>query len=135
MTARSASPTNDEVRHAIATLTDTTGKPPSVLALAKYCGIANTTFRRQYPQITAELKSDCSTEPGRQDDQHSSPYQELKNRNAKLRREVENLHANLELAAANIQRLTLEVHRLRQERDEASRVTSITRARQQRDTR
>ena len=37
---------------------------------------------------------------------------------------------HLELAVANIQRLTLENHRLRRERDEATRVTPITRARQ-----
>ena len=102
------------------------------LQIAKHLGLANTTFRRQFPDIAADLSRIRSTEPDHEGDQHSSPYQELKQHNAKLRRDIEELTTHLELAVANIQRLTLENHRLRRERDEATRVTPITRARQRR---
>lgn len=132
---RSPLPTHDEVQEAITALTQATGKPPSTLALAKHLVIPNTTFRRQFPHITAGLNNARLTELAPQDDQHSSPYKQLQKQNAQLRRELEELHTHLRIAAANIQRLTLENHRLRRERDEASRVTPITRARQQRQPR
>ena len=131
MRPRSPLPTHDEVQEAITALTQATGKPPSTLALAKHLGIANTTFRRQFPDITTDLSRAPSSELAPQDDQRPSPYKQLQKKNAQLRRDIEELNTHLRLAAANIQRLTLENHRLRRERDEASRVTSITRARQQ----
>ena len=132
MNRPAALPTRDEVHHAITAITESLGKPPSTLALAKHLGLANTTFRRQFPDIAADLNRIRSAEPGPENVQHSSPYQELKQHNAKLRRDIEELTMHLELAAANIQRLTLENHRLLRERDEATRVTPITRARQRR---
>lgn len=130
MTPRSAMPTDVEVQQAIATLTELTGKAPSTLALAQHLGIANTTFRRQFPHLPVHLsraRRSEGSDPGRS----SSPFDHLKNENTQLRRQIEDLNTHLELAVANIQRLTLDNHRLRQERDEAFRVTSITRARQQ----
>jgi len=132
VTRRAALPTPEEVHDAITAITEALGKPPSTLALAKHLGLANTTFRRQFPDIAADLNRIRSTEPGHEDFQDSSPYRELKQHNAKLRRDIEELTTHLELAVANIQRLTLENHRLRRERDEATRVTPITRARQRR---
>lgn len=132
MTRRAALPTPDEVHHAITALTETLGKPPSTLALAKHFGLANTTFRRQFPDVAADLSRFRSTEPDHQDAQDPSPYQDLKRHNAKLRHDIAELTMHLELAVANIQRLTLENHRLRRERDEATGVTPITRARQRR---
>lgn len=132
MTRRAALPTPDEVHDAITAITESLGKPPSTLALAKHLGLANTTFRRQFPDIAADLSRTRSTELGHEDVQHSSPYQVLKQHNAKLRHDIEELTMHLELAVANIQRLTLENHRLRRERDEATRVTPISRARQRR---
>jgi len=132
MNRRAALPTPDEVHDAITALTEALGKPASALALAKHLGLANTTFRRQFPDIAADLRRIRSTEPGREGAQDSSPYQELKQHNAKLRRDIEELTAHLELAVANIQRLSLENHRLRRERDEATHVTPIIRARQRR---
>ena len=131
MNRRAALPTPDEVHDAITALTEALGKPPSALALAKHLGLANTTFRRQFPDIAADLRRIRSTEPGREGAQDSSPYQELKQHNAKLR-DIEELTVHLELAVANIQRLSLENHRLRRERDEATHVTPIIRARQRR---
>jgi hypothetical protein len=132
MNRRAALPTPDEVHDAITALTEAHGKPPRTLALAKHLGLANTTFRRQFPDIAAGLRRIRSTEPGREGAQDSSPYQELKQHNAKLRRDIEELAVHLELAVANIQRLSLENHRLRRERDEATHVTPISRARQRR---
>lgn len=132
MTRRAALPTRDEVHDAITAITATLGKPPSTLALARHLGLANTTFRRQFPDIAAELNRIRSTESGNEDAHGSSPYQELKHHNTKLRRDIDELTTHLELAVANIQRLTLENHRLRRERDEATHVTPITQARQRR---
>jgi hypothetical protein len=129
MTSRAALPTDAEVQEAIIALTEETGKP-STLAVATKLGIANTTFRRQFPSITADLGRNRRSDGTLEDDQPSSPFHELKKQNTQLRREIENLKANLELAVANIQRLTLDKHRLQQERDEAARVTPISRARQ-----
>lgn len=132
MTPRPDTPTETEVQEAIASLTEATGKPPSTLAVATKLGIANTTFRRQFPSITAELGRIRRSDNAPADVQPSSAFHELQKRNAQLRRDLEDLNVNLELAVANIQRLTLENNRLRQERDEASRVTPISRSRQHR---
>ena len=56
MTRRAALPTPDEVHDAITAITEALGKPPSTLALAKHLGLANTTFRRQFPDIAADLR-------------------------------------------------------------------------------
>ncbi|MEE6168584.1 MULTISPECIES: hypothetical protein [unclassified Mycolicibacterium] len=130
--SRASQPSLDEVHHAIAAITEATGKAPSALAVAKQLGLANTTFRRQFPDITATLTRNRSTERRAQDAPQSAPYEKLKQHNAKLRREIAELTEHLDLAIANIQRLTLENHRLRRERDEASRVTPITEARRRR---
>ena len=130
--SRTSPPSLDEVHHAISAITEATGKAPSTLAVANQLGLANTTFRRQFPDIAATLTRNRSAQRGSQSAPQSAPYETLKQHNAKLRREIAELTEQLDLAIANIQRLTLENHRLRQERDEASRVTPITEARRRR---
>jgi hypothetical protein len=49
VTRRIALPTLDEVRTAIAHLAEATGKPPTVVVLAHHLGLANTTFRHNFP--------------------------------------------------------------------------------------
>lgn len=77
------------------------------------------------PDIAATLTRNRSIDRQHQGAPHSAPYENLKQQNAKLRRDIAELTEHLALAVAIIQRLTLENHRLRQERDEASPVSSI----------
>ncbi|WP_405110587.1 hypothetical protein OG559_30735 [Micromonospora sp. NBC_01405] len=51
----------------------------------------------------------------------------LRRENARLRRDNENLSVNLEVAIANIQRLTLQAHQLREALEHASGVTRLPR--------
>ncbi|MFJ2377141.1 hypothetical protein ACIOZL_31090 [Streptomyces sp. NPDC087769] len=48
-------PSRADVSAAVDALTAETGRAPSVLALATRLGLANTTFRRNFPTICAEL--------------------------------------------------------------------------------
>jgi hypothetical protein len=102
-----------------------TGRRPSVLALARRLGVANTTLRRRFPAICAELA------PGRVT-AAAAPATDrtvtnLRQDNARLRRDNDNLAANLELAIANIQRLTLEANDLRVALEHARGVTHLPR--------
>jgi hypothetical protein len=56
-------PSRDEVLAALAKLqadAQGTGRQPAVLALARQLGLANTTFRRNFPDITADLASQAT---------------------------------------------------------------------------
>ena len=103
-----------------------TGTRPSVLALARQFGLANTTFRRHFPEIARQLTdaraSPAAHTPG---PRPVSRYDTLIARNARLRRANQNLTAQLKLAAAQIQWLALESCRLRQELEGATGVTRI----------
>jgi hypothetical protein len=113
---------------AVALLTDTGGKPPTVLSLARHLGLANTTFRRHFPDITAELShqrtASAPTNPAA-----VTAFQRLHGDNARLRATNQNLAEHLDLAMANIQRLTLENQRLRHELEAAVNVTHLSRRR------
>lgn len=121
MTRRTALPNHEDLQLAIKQLTEATGKPPTVLALAGRLGLANTTFRRNYPEVTADLIRQRSTLPARRHDDSTTTFERLRRENARLRSTNHHLAENLELAIANIQRLTLDNH----QRLEAT--TSITR--------
>ena len=124
MTRRTILPTVDDIRLAIHDLTEATGKPPTVLVLASRLGLSNTTFRRHFPDITADLKQRRSCDPASAADAVSR-FDELKRDNAALRRENRQLREHLDLAVANIQRLTLENHRLRQQLEAAANVATV----------
>ena len=81
MTPRAALPSDGEVQQAIAALTETTGKPPSAFALANHLGIANTTFRRQFPEVTAHLSQARRNAVDPREGQDPSPFEELKTQN------------------------------------------------------
>lgn len=125
MTRRTALPSAEDVRTAIQELNDTTGRPPTVLALARHLGLANTTFRRNFPDTTVELNHVRSRSPSPQDPAGISTFEQLKRDNAKLRRDNHDLTEHLELAVANIQRLTLDNHHLRQQLDTTANITRI----------
>jgi len=108
------------------------GRCPSVLGLAAKFGMSNTTFRRHFPDQVRKIsgirrepepdsRTAASTGP--------SPYERLTARNAKLRRANRILTQNLHLAAAQVQRLSLDNARLRGELQNTASVTSIDQAR------
>jgi DNA-binding transcriptional regulator YhcF (GntR family) len=122
-------PAELQVRQAFTKLVDQAhheGQRPSVLALARQFGLSNTTFRRHYPEIVRELgqirrtPATAQTEPSA-----ATEHSNLIARNAELRRAVQELRQDLELAIANIARLTLDNHHLRTELEQARRITNI----------
>lgn len=125
MTRRPALPTHHEVHRAVEELTQTAGKPPTVLALARHLGLANTTFHRNFPDLVHEPNPPrpptTTTWPMRA----ATRLEQLEHNNAALPRDKRELTEHLDLAAAAIQRLTLENHRLRQQLETASKITRI----------
>ncbi|MEU8003672.1 hypothetical protein AB0B66_21150 [Catellatospora sp. NPDC049111] len=101
---------------------DKTGRAPSILALARRLGLANTTFRRHFPVLCTEL---TAHEPTPVLDGEPSSYAKLTREVDKLRRDNRELAEHLELAIANIQRLTMENHGLRQALEAARNVTRL----------
>jgi len=88
--------------------------------------LSNTTFRRHYPAITRSIteyrhapQHDPTNQPG------ASRYDRLVERNARLRRANRDLTDFLRLAAAQIQRLTLQNDQLRQQLESANKATRI----------
>ena len=99
-------------------------KRPSVLELARTLGLSNTTFRRRYPDIAqeiADLRRTPIPEAARQTDEVR-----LAARNAKLKRENHKLKQQLQLAVAQIQRLSLH-NALLQDTQSTANVTHIGR--------
>lgn len=103
------------------------GTTPTVVALAKRLGLTNSTFWRHFPDIANELRTTIRTP--KPDEPVSSPaarrLAELEHRNAELTRDNRQLTEHLDLAVANLQRLTLDNHKLRQALEAASKVTRI----------
>lgn len=101
------------------------GKHPSVLELARILGLSNTTFRRRYPDIAQEIADRRTTpivEAARQTEEVR-----LAARNSKLKRENHQLKQQLELAVAQIQRLSLHNAQLLKEIQSAANITHIGR--------
>ncbi|ASR39966.1 hypothetical protein BAY61_32305 (plasmid) [Prauserella marina] len=122
-------PSDDVVLKAVQEVTDQSrdlGKRPSVLAVARRLGLSNTTFRRSFPDIARQIgdarRNGTAPAAGAAADERQLSLHE---RNAKLRRSNTELSDHLELAIANIMRLTLENKRLREELEAASKVTRI----------
>lgn len=108
------------------------GRRPSVLGLAAKFEMSNTTFRRHFPDQVRKISGiRREPEPGSraEADTGPSPHEQLTARNAKLRRANRLLTQNLHLAAAQVQRLSLDNARLRRELQNIASVTSIDRAR------
>lgn len=103
---------------------------PTVVALAKRLGLTNSTFWRHFPDIATELRTTARTP---NPDAPASPaarrLAELEQRNAELIRDNRQLTEHLDLAVANLQRLTLDNHNLRQALEAASKVTRIDKPR------
>jgi hypothetical protein len=124
---RPAIPSRDEVLTALAQLQSDaaiTGRHPSVLTLARQVGLANTTFRRNFPDIAADLARQAAER--RQTPPPPSRYDQLQQTTAQLRQENQELRGQLELAYAVIQRITLENQRLRQQAEAAANITRLS---------
>lgn len=103
-----------------------TGTTPSVLALARRFGLSNTTFRRHYPDIARQVSDVRRVAPSESPARSGAArYDTLVARNALLRRANRSLSDHVKIAAANIQRLTLENAQLRHELHAAAKVSSI----------
>ncbi|MFI8341958.1 hypothetical protein ACIF8W_18100 [Streptomyces sp. NPDC085639] len=76
-------PSRTDVHSTIDSLTSETGRRPSVLALATRLGLANSTFRRNYPDICAELAAIARTPSGTT---AADAYSKGQATNARLRR-------------------------------------------------
>ncbi len=120
-------PNEDQVRQTMAALIEEAladGTRPTVLDLARHLNLTNTTFWRHFPEIAEELRTvvrnrtaDGSTSTGRPS--------ELERENANLRRANQQLTEHLDLAIANIQRLSLDNHRLLEEVEAAAKITRL----------
>lgn len=82
---RTALSTRDKSQVAIPHLVEAAGKPPTVLALARHPGLANTTFRRRSPDVANELNQHRS-QPSPHAPPPVSEFAQLKRDNAPLTR-------------------------------------------------
>ena len=121
-------PGEDDVHAAKAELVaqaHASGRRPTVIALARRVGLTNPTFWRHFPDVAREIAALGRTPPATTPTSPPHRLLELEQRNADLRRTNQNLTEHLELAVANIQRLTLDNHHLRQELEAAAKVTHL----------
>jgi transposase-like protein len=130
MTPPADMPSESRVRQAFTQLVEHArhnGHRPSVLALARQFDLSNTTFRRHYPDIVKELVQ-IRRAPAIEhtDSPAATEHARVIARNAKLRRDNRQLRQHLDLAAANIARLAIDNHVLRQQLEQAHRITNIT---------
>ncbi|MET8248711.1 hypothetical protein ABZV31_32595 [Streptomyces sp. NPDC005202] len=122
---RAPLPSRAEVDAALTALTAETGRTPSVLALATRLQVANTTFRRNFPNVCAELARPASTPQTSQ--RAADAYTQVKVDNDRLRRANRDLTHQLDLALAAIQRLSIDNNRLRTALHQAAAVTPLPR--------
>ncbi|MFG3370318.1 hypothetical protein ACIPWY_39540 [Streptomyces sp. NPDC090032] len=98
-----------DVQPAIDTLTAESGRTPSVLLLATRLGPVGTAFRRNFPDVCAELSIAAPTGSAVGADACSRQ----KTDNARLQRDKRDLAAQLKVAIAVIQRLSADNETLR----------------------
>lgn len=130
MTRKIGLPSEDEVRQARADLvaqSQASGTRPTVVALARRVGLTNPTFWRHFPDTARQIADlgRTPTDPAPTAAGTTNRLHELEKRNTDLRRANQNLTDHLELAVANIQRLTLDNHRLHKELEATAKVTRL----------
>lgn len=120
MTRNSDQPDAATVDAAIEHLQRATGRSPSVLTVARHLGLANTTFRRRFPDIVDQLRGSIpiANAPGAAPRQVYSDVVRLRQRNR-------DLTDRLELAESSIQRLSLDNRVLRQQLEQATAVVHL----------
>jgi hypothetical protein len=92
-------------------------------ALVWRLGLANTTFRRNFPHIAADLRHHRTASPASAD--ATTRFDQLKLDNDKLRRGNHELREHLDLAAAALPRLTIENHQLHHQLEALTKVARI----------
>lgn len=129
MSRRVDLPSDHAARQAMAALLDEAasgGTTPTVVELARRLGLTNSTFWRRFPDLANELRATARTPtPEISTSPAAKRYADLEQRNAELTRDNRQLAEHLDLAVANIQRLTLDNHGLRQALEAANKVTRI----------
>jgi hypothetical protein len=132
MTARIPLPSATEVQEALTELSAHPGSSqPTVLALARHLGLANSTFWRHFPDIARGV---AENRRAARADQAASAHEQPGDdtpaiENARLRRRNLELADQIEVAIAHLQRLTLENHALREELERSKAITRLPRAR------
>jgi hypothetical protein len=118
-------PTREAVHAAIDTLTHATGRPPSVLALATHLDVANTTFRRNFPDIVDRFAAPLPAH--RRNRRAENAHSRIKADNDRLRAANRDLTQQLDLAINAIQRLSIDNDRLRTALHAAQTITTLPR--------
>lgn len=133
MSARVPLPSATEVQQALTELSAQPGdEQPTVLALARSLGLANSTFWRHFPEIAREVAENRRSTAGADHtaDAHGQPSDDRPTiENARLRRQNRELAGQIEIAIAHLQRLTLENHALREELEQSRTSTRLPQAR------
>jgi hypothetical protein len=131
MTKRVEIPTEEEVETCVRLMTERTGTPPPVIAVARELQLSNATFWRYFPEIArtvadARRASRRNTEPGPgETDEKQSGDGTGDVLLAKSAARTARWEKDLQAAAAQIQRLTLENAALRAQLAEASAVLPL----------
>ncbi len=123
MTARDTTVDPAAIGAAIEHLERTLGHAPSVLALARHLGMANTTFRRRYPDVVAQLRNP----PQLANTVGATASAAAESDLVKLRQRNRDLADDLALAVSNIQRLSIDNRALRRQLEEITAVTHLPR--------
>ncbi|MET8997137.1 hypothetical protein [Amycolatopsis sp. NPDC004169] len=124
MTRHTGLPTPNDVQATLAAMIRD-GNQVSVLALARRLGLANTTFRRNFPNVVAQLAEQAPAVSGPSAQARLEGAHDLAHANAVLRKQNHDLCRQLNLACAQIQRLALENDQLRELAHAAARVTTL----------
>ncbi|WP_128645786.1 hypothetical protein [Rhodococcus sp. BS-15] len=106
---------------AIECLEDAAGRTPSMLTLSRHLGLANTTFRRRYPDIVDRLRASeqARAVPAVSPGQVDSNIVRLRQRNRQLT-------SDLALATSSIQRLFIDNRSFRRQLEDATAVTRLS---------
>ncbi|MGW5746381.1 hypothetical protein [Amycolatopsis sp. NPDC003861] len=101
MTRHAGLPTADDVQAVLSTMARD-GNPVSVLVLARRLGLANTTFRRNFPDVVAQLAPHTPAAASPPARINSGGARDLAHANAVLRIQNRDLRRQLDLACAQI---------------------------------
>jgi predicted transcriptional regulator len=113
--------TVEHVRSGMITEAEAAGTRPTVSEIARRLGLTNTTFWRHFPEIAADIAALRRSTPTPRPEPANSHTARI----AALTRDNQELRANLALAIANIQRLTIDNHQLREKLEQQAKVVHI----------
>lgn len=125
MSRKAVIPTEDKVRATLTTLEAQGSAPVSVVALARELGLANATFWRHFPDVAQDVAEARRLARAGHLSGPQAEAPKVAEEVARLRRGLAESKAFLEIAVANIQRLSIENHELRRELELARGVTVI----------